>query len=161
MENHANPTRQNDDPPEDMEQILSREISEQVTSGIREAMRKNGVKVLSLQITQIEVPEKVKELRTKYWESIRQKISAQRNSRAEAEHIRARELAHAESQRTMLMTIMKRLENVDPKDLTEPLILSLSGILDQGLDDPIIRPLVAKESLAVLERIRKLLGERF
>jgi hypothetical protein len=61
----------------------------------------------------------------------------------------------------MLMTIMKRLENVDPKDLTEPLILSLSGILDQGLDDPIIRPLVAKESLAVLERIRKLLGERF
>jgi hypothetical protein len=61
----------------------------------------------------------------------------------------------------MLMTITKRLENVDPKDLTEPLILSLSGILDQGLDDPIIRPLVAKESLAVLERIRKLLGERF
>lgn len=161
MENQANPGRQNDDPLEDMEQILSREISEQVTTGIREEMRKNGVKVLSLQITQIAVPEKVRELRTKYWESIRQKISAQRNSRAEAEHIRARELAHAESQRTMLMTIMKRLENVDPKDLTEPLILSLSGILDQGLDDPIIRPLVAKESLAVLERIRKLLGERF
>jgi hypothetical protein len=161
MENHANSIHQNNDPAEDMEQILSREISDKVTGEIRSKMQKNGVRVLNLQITQIEVPHRVRELRIKYWESIRQKIAAQRNSRAEAERIRARELTHAESQRTMLMTIMKRLENVDPKDLTEPLILSLSGILDQGLDDPIIRPLVAKESLAVLERIRKLLGERF
>jgi hypothetical protein len=161
MENHVNLIHQNNDPAEDMEQILSREISDQVTGEIRSKMQKNGVRVLNLQITQIEVPHRVRELRIKYWESIRQKIAAQRNSRAEAERIRARELTHAESQRTMLMTIMKRLENVDPKDLTEPLILSLSGILDQGLDDPIIRPLVAKESLAVLERIRKLLGERF
>lgn len=146
---------------ENIEQILSRKISTQVINEIQASLQKNGIKVLGLQITDFEVPEKVRELRTRYWESIRQKISAQRNSRAEAEHIRSREQAHAEAQRTMLMTITKRLENIDPDDLTEPLILSLSGILDQGLDDPIVRPLIAKEAFAVLDRMRKLLRERF
>jgi hypothetical protein len=160
-ESHTNGNHKNNDPEEDMEQLLSREISEQVTNKVSANLEKNGIKVLNLQITHIEVPEQVRKLRIKYWETVRLKISAQRNSRAEAEHIRARELTHAESQRTMLMTILKRLENVDPKDLTEPLILSLSGILDQGLDDPIVRPLIAKESFAVLERMRKLLEEKF
>jgi hypothetical protein len=61
----------------------------------------------------------------------------------------------------MLNTITQRLEKVDPSNLTEPLILSLSGILDQGLDDPIVRPLIAKESFAVLERVRRMLNEGF
>lgn len=161
VESHVNGNQKNNDPEEDMEQLLSREISEQVTNKVSASLEKNGIKVLNLQITHVEVPEQVRKLRIKYWETVRLKISAQRNSRAEAEHIRARELTHAESQRTMLMTILKRLENVDPKDLTEPLILSLSGILDQGLDDPIVRPLIAKESFAVLERMRKLLEEKF
>jgi len=146
---------------ENIEQILSLKILTQVINGIQASLQKNGIKVLGLQITNFEVPEKVRELRTRYWESIKQKTSAQRNSRAEAEHIRSREQAHAEAQRTMLMTITKRLENIDPDDLTEPLILSLSGILDQGLDDPIVRPLIAKEAFAVLDRMRKLLRERF
>ena len=72
-----------------------------------------------------------------------------------------REQAHAEAQRTMLMTIIKRLENVPPDQLTEALTLSLSGLLDQGLDDSLIRPLLAKESFAVLERIQKMLNEKF
>ena len=161
-ENHTNSNHNNHhNTVENIEQILSRRISTQVINGIQTSLQKNGIKISGLQITHFEVPEKVRELRTRYWESIRQKISAQRNSRAEAEHIRSREQAHAEAQRTMLMTITKKLENIDPADLTEPLILSLSGILDQGLDDPIVRPLIAKEAFAVLERMRKLLQERF
>jgi hypothetical protein len=117
--------------------------------------------VLNIQLTQLEVPATVLDLRTRYWESARLKISAHRNSRAEADRIRARELAHAEAQRTMLTTIMNKLENVGTNDLTESLILSLSGILDQNLEDPIIRPLIAKESFAVLDRVKKLLQDGF
>lgn len=157
-ENHTNSNHHSQ---EAIEQILSREISNQVTEKIQSALRNNGAKILDLQITSVEVPPEIDELRTKYRESVKQKIAAQRNSRAEAEHIRVREQAHAEAQRTMLMTIIKRLENVPPDQLTEALTLSLSGLLDQGLDDSLIRPLLAKESFAVLERIQKMLNEKF
>ena len=160
-ENHTNSNYQKIFSTEIIEQILSRRISEQVFNRIQTNLNNNGIKVLDLQITHIDIPEKVRELRTKYWETIKRKISAQRDSRAEADHIRAREQAHADAQRTMLMTITKKLENIASENLTESLVLSLSGILDQGLDDPIVRPLIAKESFAVLERMRKLLNEKF
>jgi hypothetical protein len=145
---------------EKIEQILSRKVREELDKTKRN-LAQNGVKVLAIQIVNVELPKEVKELREKYWESARQRIAAIRNSRAEADRIRIREQAHADAQRTMLKTITERLEQVDPTNLTEPLILSLSGILDQGLDDPIVRPLIAKESFGVLERVRKLLKEGF
>jgi regulator of protease activity HflC (stomatin/prohibitin superfamily) len=143
-----------------IEQVLSYKIKEQLEKAKRN-LAQNGVKVLSVQIVNVEVPPRVQELRGKYWESAKERIAALRNSRAEADRIRIREQAHAEAQRTMLNTITQRLEKVDPNNLTEPLILSLSGILDQGLDDPIVRPLIAKESFAVLERVRRMLNEGF
>jgi regulator of protease activity HflC (stomatin/prohibitin superfamily) len=146
---------------ESIEQLFSGKISKRVTNNIQANLQKNGVNLLGLQITDIEMPKEIRELRERYWESIKQKVSAKRNSHAEAERIRAREQAHAEAQRTMLLAITKKLEHVDPEDLTESLILSLSGILDQGLDDPIVRPLIAKESFALLERMRKMIQERF
>jgi hypothetical protein len=100
-------------------------------------------------------------MRIKYWESAQERVAALRNSRAEADRIRAREQAHAEAQRTLLMTIIQSLERLDPESLTEPLLLSLSGLIDQSLDDPIVRPMIAKEAFAVLDRVRNLLRERF
>lgn len=143
-----------------IEKVLSSKINAQLEKA-RRNLAQNGIKVLSVQIISVEVPPKVQELRGKYWESAKERIAALRNSRAEADRIRIREQAHAEAQRTMLNTITQRLEKVDPGNLTEPLILSLSGILDQGLDDPIVRPLIAKESFAVLERVRRMLNEGF
>lgn len=160
-ENHVNANQLNHDTPENIEQIFSKRISEKVINDVRDRLHNNGIHVLNIHLTQLEVPPTVLELRTRYWESVRLKISAHRNSRAEGDRIRAREFAHAEAQRTMLTTIMTKLENVESRDLTESLILSLSGILDQNLEDPIIRPLIAKESFAVLDRMKKLLHDRF
>lgn len=145
---------------EEIEQILSHRMKEALEK-TKINLALNGVKVLSIQLTNVEVPREVQDLRGKYWESARQRIAALRNSRAEGDRIRIREQAHADAQRTMLNTITQRLERVDSNNLTEPLILSLSGLLDQGLDDPIVRPLIAKESFAVLERVRKMLDEGF
>jgi len=149
------------EPSENFEQILSHKISEEELEKIKKSLVQNGVKVIGIQIVHIELPNEVLELREKFWESVKQRVAALRNSRAEGDRIRIREQAHAEAQRTMLKAITQQLEKVDPKNLTEPLLLSLSGILDQGLDDPIVRPLIAKESFAVLERVRKMLKDGF
>jgi hypothetical protein len=159
--NHTNANHSNHETLENIEQIFSKRISDKVINDVRDRLHNNGIQVLNVQLTELEVPKEVLQLRTKYWEIARDKISAQRDSHAEAERIRARELAHAEAQRTMLTTIMTKLENVEASDLTEALILSLSGILDQNLEDPIIRPLIAKESFAVLDRVKKMLQDRF
>jgi SPFH domain/Band 7 family protein len=147
--------------PNDIAQILSHKIIEEALEKIKSGLAQNGVRVLSIQITKVEMPKEVLELRAKYWESIKKRIEAQRNSRAEANRIRIREQAHAEAQRTMLNAITQKLERVDPDNLTEPLILSLSGLIDQGLEDPLVRPLIAKETIAVLNRVRKMLAEGF
>lgn len=160
-EHRANANSLNHETPEHIEQIFSQKISERVTGEVRERLRPSGIHLMNIQITQLKIPPEILSLRTRYWESARSKISAQRDSRAEAERIRARELAHAEAQRTMLTTIMNKLEKVKPSDLTESLILSLSGILDQNLEDPIVRPLIANEAFSVLDKIRKLLRESF
>lgn len=160
MNRSANGFTREVEAPEEIEQILSRRMKEQLEK-TQAGLAVNGVKVLSIQITSVDVPSEVREFREKYWKSDRERIAAVRNSRAEADRIRIRELAHAEAQRTMLNTITQRLERVNPNNLTEPLILSLSGILDQGLDDPIVKPLIAKESFAVLERVRRMLNEGF
>jgi hypothetical protein len=61
----------------------------------------------------------------------------------------------------MLNAIIERLKRVDPKNLTEPLLLSLIQILDNNMDDPLVRPLIAKQSLDLLEQLRKALSDRF
>jgi hypothetical protein len=151
-ENHA---------PSDMAQILSHKILAAELEKIRSSLAHNGVSVSSIQITKVEMPREVLELRARYWETAKQRLAVVRNSRAEADRIRIREQAHAEAQRMMLNAITEKLEKVDRNNLTEPLILSLSGIIDQGLDDPIVRPLIAKESFDVLNRVRKMLQEGF
>lgn len=160
-EGNLRPSNHKNRPAEKIEQILSPNITEQVANNLQEKLQGKGVRVLNLQITDIIVPKEIQDLRTQHWESIKAIISAQRDSRAEAERIRVRDQAHAEAQRTILMTIIQKLENIDADVMTEPLILSLSNILDQGLEDPMIRPWIANESLNVLERMRKLLKERF
>lgn len=158
---HLNAHYLNNETPEHIEQIFSQRILDQVINNVSDRLHNNGIHVSNIQITQLDVPEHIRDLRTRYWESVQLKISAQRNSRAEADRIRIREMAHAEAQRTMLTTIINKLENVGTGDLTESLVLSLSGVLDQNLEDPIVRSLIAKEAFAVLDRIRKLLHEPF
>ena len=142
-------------------QLLSEKFSTAMLGQINSALAQNGVKALNIQITKAEFPDGVLALRIKHWESEKKILSARKDSKAEADSIRVRQQAFVVAQRIMLRTITEKLEKVDPKNLTEPLILSLSGLLDQGLNDPIVRPLLAKESFAALERLKKLLDQEF
>jgi hypothetical protein len=142
-------------------QLLSEQFSTAMLGQINSALAQHGAKALNIQITKVELPEGVLALRIKHWESEQKILSARKDSKAEADSIRVRQRAFVEAQQVMLRTITEKLEKVDPKNLTEPLILSLSGLLDQGLNDPIVRPLLAKESFAALERLKKLLDQEF
>jgi hypothetical protein len=140
--------------------VISRKIREEFEKA-KESLAQSGWRLLDVQIIDVKMPEEVNELRKKYWGTAHARVAAIRNSRAEADRIRVREQAHADAQRNMLSAITQRLEKIDPDNLTEPLILSLSGLIDQGLDDPIVRPMIAQESFAVLERVRRMLHDGF
>jgi cation transporter-like permease len=142
-------------------QLLSEQFSTAMLGQINSALAQHGVKALNIQITKVVLPDGILDLRIKYWESEQQILSARKDSKAEADSIRVRQQAFVLAQQTMLKAITEKLEKVDPDNLTEPLILSLSGLLDQGLNDPIVRPLLAKESFAALERLKRLLDQEF
>jgi hypothetical protein len=124
------------------------------------AGRKCGAQVLNIQFM-MKFPDEVNEQRMAYWESERKKMASIRDSKAEADRIRVREEARARAQRDVLGAITDRLKRVGPENLTEPLLLSLTGILDNSLDDPLVRPLIANSSLSLLEKLRKILKDRF
>jgi hypothetical protein len=119
-----------------------------------------GAHVSSIQIT-MRFPMEVQEHRIKYWESVRQSRSSIRMSKAEGDRIRLIEDARAHAERDMLDAITEQLKNIDPANLTEPILMSLTGILDNSLDDPLIRPIIAKNSLNLLVQLRKILKEKF
>jgi hypothetical protein len=142
-------------------QLLSEKFSTALLGQINSSLARYGSTAINIQVTKIEVPSSVLALRIKYWECERKIISARKISKAEADGIRVRQQAFALAQRSMLETITQKLEKLDPDNLTQPLILSLSGLLDQGLNDPIVRPLLAKESFAALQKLKQLLDQEF
>lgn len=124
------------------------------------AIRKCGAHVTNIHVL-LKFPKEVEEKRVAYWQSERRKITSIQNSKAEADGIRIGEDAHAQAERDMLNAIIERLKRVDPENLTEPLLLSLIQILDNNMEDPLVRPLIAKQSLDLLEQLRKTLSDRF
>ncbi|MCS7010715.1 MAG: hypothetical protein NZL98_05050 [Anaerolineales bacterium] len=122
--------------------------------------RNTGAKVLAIHLA-IDFPPEVNQYRVKYWEAERARRAAVRLSQAEADSIRLREEARARTEEDILNAITEKLKDVPPDNLTEPLLMSLTGILDNTLNDPLIRPIIARNSLNLLEQLRNLLKNRF
>lgn len=137
---------------------LAQQHLEAINRSLRE--RNAGAKVLSIQLA-LRFPEEVNQYRLKYWEAERARRAAIRLSQAEADSIRLREEARARTEQDILNAIIERLKDVPPENLTEPLLMSLTNILEKSLDDPLIRPIIAKNSLNLLEQLRNVLKDRF
>jgi hypothetical protein len=76
---------------------------------------------------------------------------------AEAYKIRAMEKAHAEAQKDLIMTIASSLEKMDPQQMREHLLLSLSGMLENSLVDPYVRAGLPKETMETLQKLQEYL----
>jgi hypothetical protein len=120
------------------------------------ATRKCGAHVTNIHIM-LKFPKEVEEKRIDYWKSEQNSLIIIRESKAEADGIRIREQTRARCERDVLDAITERLKRVGPDNLTEPLLLSLTSILDYSLEDPLVRPLIANASLDLLEKLREAL----
>jgi hypothetical protein len=81
------------------------------------------------------------------------------DGQTKAYHIRSHEKARAEAQRDLIMSIADGLEKNKDGQYAESLLLSLSGILDNSLSDPLMRAYLARETLETLEKIKTMLDK--
>jgi hypothetical protein len=141
-------------------QILSPQAVHEIYEKLNHITNGFGVYITDFQILKIDIPKTVEEHQKELWKAERQGISTIIDGKVKAFDIRAREEARAEAQYELILAIAEGLEhnNQDGK-FTEPVLLSLSSILDESLKDPLIRAYLAKETLDTLEQLQTFLDK--
>ena len=134
-------------------ELLQQRLFDEVTPKLEEL----GVRLLELQITEIKPPEDVDKQRLQNWEAARQSKATIKEGVSKAYQIRTIETARALAQRDLILAIAEGLDKMDQEHLDEPLLISLSAILDQSLSDTYTRSLIANDALDTLENLKKLL----
>ncbi|MBI1792678.1 MAG: hypothetical protein HYR70_00620 [Chloroflexi bacterium] len=119
--------------------------------------RDAGVRILSLQITDIETSPYVNRQRLDVWEAEKDSLVTRIRGESQAFEIRTNEAVLAKAQRDLIVAIAKSLGKVDSSHFPEPLLLSVSSILDQGLKDPLVQTYMAKGTLDSLKKLQDLL----
>ena len=115
--------------------------------------------ILDFQIQNIEVPPRITKQQEENWKAERQGAATVIDGQAKAFNIRSREKARAEAQRDLILAIADGLDKNTSGNFAEPLLLSLSGVLDESLQDPYIRATIAAETLDTLEKLQKILDQ--
>jgi regulator of protease activity HflC (stomatin/prohibitin superfamily) len=139
-------------------QILSPEAFKELVEKLNNATRKFGVFITDFQIQKFDIPQKIQEQQKEFWKAERMSIDTIIDGQAKAYSIRAREKARAQAQEDLILAIADGLDKNPNKQYTEPLLLSLSKILDSSLADSSLRASLAKDTLDTLEKLQKLLG---
>jgi len=142
-------------------QILSPNVLSELIEKLNKATNGFGVYITDFQIQNIEVPAKIVEQQKEYWRAERQSVNTIIEGQARAYSIRTREKARADAQRNLILAIADGLEKNQNKQFTEPLLLSLAGILDDSLTDPLLRASMARETLDTLDKLQKMLDKPY
>lgn len=129
-------------------------VSELLTT-INAKLQGYGVYLSNFQITEVILPPKVEKQRLKIWGANHKNFAVVTNGEVKAYQIRMREKARAEIQRDLIFTLTNGLDRIDSTNFPEPLLLSLSALLDQSIKDPMVRANMAKESLETLEKMQE------
>lgn len=138
-------------------QILSPNAVQEIFDKLNNATNGFGVYVTDFQILELKIPKEVEEHQKEHWMAERQSIATRIDGEAKAFGIRAREEARADAQYDIILAIAEGLEKNRDGKFTEPVLLSLSGVLDESLSEPITRAYLAKQTLDTLEQLQKLL----
>lgn len=140
-------------------QILSPEALKELIVKLNGATNGFGVYVTDFQLMKIEFPEAVYSHQKEHWKAERQSIATTIEGDAKAHKIRVREKVRADAQRNLILTIASGLHKNKDDQFIEPLLLSLSGLLDESLKDPISRADLARQKLESLEELQKILDQ--
>ncbi|MCZ2287823.1 MAG: hypothetical protein LC138_03210, partial [Anaerolineales bacterium] len=103
-------------------------------------------------------PEAVEKHQKEYWMAEKQSKVTVVDGLSKAFRIRQREKARAKAQHDIIVAIAKGLEQNRNGQFTEPVLLSLSGVLDESLREPLTRAYLAKETLDTLEQLQNILN---
>lgn len=135
--------------------LLSNANVSDLLATINAKLQGYGVYLSNFQIIEVILPPKVEKQRLKIWETSQQNIEIVTKGEVKAIQIRDREKARAEMQRDLIFTLANGLDRIDANNFAEPLLLSVSALLDQSLTDPMVRANLAKESLETLEKLQE------
>jgi hypothetical protein len=139
-------------------QLQSQEVLQNIFDRINTNLFNIGTRLLSLQITNITpVDPQVNIQRVRTWEAMKQSSAAVTKGQAEANQILSIEKARAEAERDLIDAIIEGLRNTNPALYDKQLILSLSGILEQSLNDSELVAYIPGETLDSLKKLRELL----
>jgi regulator of protease activity HflC (stomatin/prohibitin superfamily) len=138
-------------------QILSPTAYQDIFGKLNAATQVFGVYVTDFQVMEIKFPKEVIEAQHDQWRVEKQRIATRNEGETKAFHIRTREKAKADAQHDIILAIAEGLEKNQEGRFIEPLLLSLSGILDESLSEPLTRAYLAKQTLDTLEQLQKLL----
>jgi hypothetical protein len=64
-------------------------------------------------------------------------------------------------QRNLIYTLANGLERIDLENFSEPLLLSITALLDQSMNDPQVRATLAIEALETLEKTQQIIRINF
>ena len=138
-------------------QILSPDAMQEIFAKINNATRSFGVYVTDLQVLELKFPPEVEEAQSDQWRAEKQSIATIIEGETKAFSIRTREKARADAQYGIILAIAEGLEKNRNGQFNEPVLLSLSGVLDESLREPLTRAYLAKETLDTLEQLQKML----
>lgn len=138
-------------------QILSPNAIQEIHAKLNSATNGFGVFITDFQIFETGLPPEVEKHQREYWQAEKQSVTTVIDGQSKAFRIRAREKARADAQYDIILAIAEGLRQNKDGEFTEPVLLSLSGVLDESLREPLTRAYLAKETLDTLEQLQKIL----
>lgn len=142
-------------------QLLSWQEREKLRQSMDEFLRKSrGITLTNLRIVDFELPPEVNEQRLRVLDAEMQSRVRRIEGNAAAEQTRISGEMHAQAQQELISLIAEGLNKIDPSNFADSVLLSLSSILSQSLEDPTTSAVTARDTLAVLEQLREFLNRK-
>lgn len=138
-------------------QILSPTAVQDIFDELNQKTRGFGVWVTDFQVLKVASPPEAESTLKELWKSEKQNRATIEDGKVKASMIRLKEEARAKAQHDLIAKIADGLSKDNSKDHIEPILMSFSRLLDESLEDPLMRAYLASEAFDTLEKIREML----
>lgn len=138
-------------------QILSPNAVQDIFKKLNQETQKFSVFVTDFQVSEVKLPPEVETSQKELWKAEKQSLVTVKDGQLIAFNIRSQEQTRAKAQRDLILNIADGLEKSQDGKYIEPLLLTFSRILDESLNEPLMRAYLAKETLETLEKIKEML----
>jgi regulator of protease activity HflC (stomatin/prohibitin superfamily) len=142
-------------------QLLSGQEREKLRRELDAILRNTtGVMLTDLRIVDFELPAEVNEQRLRVLEAEMKSRVRRIEGNAAAKQTLTNGEMHAQAQQELIGMVADGLKKIDPSNFADSVLLSLSNILSQSLDDPSTAAYTARDTLAVMDQLREFLNQK-